>query len=140
MVEIRSIEEKRDEVLSLFRDALETKLVRWTDELTSAGDFEGRDLTLEIFDIPVGEQRETHRRLRELRHRSEQILGSAILLVFHTPEATRSHYAGLVETRARIAKSVLMAPLSLRLVSGSLSGHFETRIEGRPRFAFPHAA
>ncbi len=140
MTDTRPIEEKRDEVLSLFRDALETKLVRWTDELTSAGDFEGRGLTLEIFDIPVDEQRETFRRLRELRHRSGEILGAAVLLVFHTPEATRAHYAELLETRARITKSVLTAPLSLRVVSGSLAGHFETRIEGRPRFAFLHAA
>jgi hypothetical protein len=140
MMVTRSIEEKRDEVLSLFRDALETKLVRWTDELTSTGDFEGRDFTLEIFDIPVGEQREMLRRLRELRHRSEKICGAAILLVFHTPEATRSHYAGLLEARARIDKSVLTAPLSLRLVSGSPAGPFVTRIEERPRLVLESAA
>lgn len=135
-----SLPEKRSEVLSRFQEALRPRLVRWTDEMTSFGDFEGRDLTLELFDIPAGEQRDTLRRLRELRRRCEEILGATLLLVFHTPEATRAHYAWLLGRRARITGSVLTAPLTLRVASGSLSGDFETRIEGRPRFVFLHAA
>ncbi len=140
MTEKQPTHGSRDEVLSLFRDALKPRRVRWTDELSSLGDFEGRDLALEVFDIPLSEQRATFRKLRELRRRSEELLGAPVLVVFHTPDATGAHYAALVGTPSRVAHAVFTAPLSLRVVFGNLDDPFEARIEGEPRLAFEQAA
>lgn len=79
--------------------------VRWADELTTLGDFDGRDCTLEVFDVPAEEEWELFRSLRTLRRRAAAELGRALTLIFHTPEETTRLYAWV---RARAAEPVLL--------------------------------
>jgi hypothetical protein len=65
---------------------------RWTDERTSLGDFDGREWTLEIFDVPVSESRALHARLWGLKKRVWKHLGHAMTTIFHTPEDTERFY------------------------------------------------
>nr|AYM53969.1 hypothetical protein [Pyxidicoccus sp.] len=69
------------------------KPVCWLDERISKGDFEGRDWTLEIFDVPHQEQRALHARLWSLNRRVWQALHQSLTLVFHTPEETTRLYS-----------------------------------------------
>lgn len=72
-------------VLELFRAHTPSYRPRWADHLTSAGDFEGRDFTLELFNVPLAEQRPLRRRLRAVLRQAEALLGSPLRLIFHTP-------------------------------------------------------
>src|SRR5256885_7988780 len=67
-------------------------VTRWTDERTSTGDFDGRDWTLELFDVPVGEQRSAHARLWELGKMVRNSLGHSLTFIFHRPEETERLY------------------------------------------------
>ncbi|OGA00978.1 MAG: hypothetical protein A3I00_08050 [Betaproteobacteria bacterium RIFCSPLOWO2_02_FULL_64_12] len=69
---------------------------RWTDELTCHGDFEGRAQSIELFSVPVSEQRGLRCRLRDVRKLAEALLGGPLVLIFHTPEATAKHYEHVV--------------------------------------------
>ena len=83
---------------TLRRLALATRFeypLRWADEQTTLGDYEGRDLTLEVFNIPSERQRAYYRKLRSIRHELREELGKRVTLVFHTPEATVRYYGHL---------------------------------------------
>ena len=67
-------------------------VTHWTDERTSIGDFDGRDWTLEIFDVPSSEQRELHARLWSLREVVRKSLGHSLTFIFHRPEETERLY------------------------------------------------
>ena len=116
----------KEAILALFR--AEGYLVRWTDEHTSRGDFDGRDCTIEIFNVPTAEQRDVRRRLRSIRSVAEQLSGRPVMLIFHTPEATVKHYRHIVEGLSKIENALLASPIFLK-VHGSLSELFLARIE-----------
>lgn len=65
--------------------------VRWADEAVG-GDFEGRETTLEIFDVPEDDQEKLFLELAPQRKQARQLLGERLRLLFHTPEATTLHY------------------------------------------------
>ena len=88
--------------------------MRWVDELTSRGDFEGREFAVDIFNVPTEQQEQIRRDLRSTRKAAQETLGKPIVLVFHTPEATAKHYRHVVETLSRIENLVLDSPLVLR--------------------------
>lgn len=67
----------------------------WASDRTTWGDFEGRERTLEIFNIESSEQLGFLRSVRESRRQIEAKLGGPLTFVFHTPEATRQHYSHL---------------------------------------------
>lgn len=113
-------------ILALFR--AEGYLVRWTDEHTSRGDFDGRDCAIEIFNVPTAEQRDVRRRIRSMRSVAEQLSGGPVMLIFHTPEATVKHYRHIVEGLSKIENALLASPIFLT-VHGSLSELFLARIE-----------
>ena len=66
--------------------------VRWTDQQTSVGDFDGRDWTVEIFDVPASERRDLRAKLWPAREHVRHTLGAHIRFVFHTSEATDKYY------------------------------------------------
>jgi hypothetical protein len=84
---------ERDAILKDFREAVRGRPVYWADERTLPGDVEGREDTLEIFDVEGAEQRRLLTELRPVRHRAEQLLGRAVRVMFHTPEATTRYYS-----------------------------------------------
>jgi len=69
--------------------------LRWADERTTLGDFEGRELTVDVFNIPLNEQNDLYRKLRPLRNELRFELAQRIVFVFHSPEETTRHYSSL---------------------------------------------
>jgi len=89
-----SLTEKRKRALDAFRAVLGWEYpMCWT---VSKGDFSGRDVAIDVFNVPVDMQMELLRRLREIRKKIQDFLGSDCLFVFHTPEATKEHYLDIV--------------------------------------------
>lgn len=66
--------------------------VRWSSSLPGLPGFDGREMTLEIFDVRADEQRPTRRALRSEKAVIEARLGEPIRLIFHTPEETTRLY------------------------------------------------
>lgn len=85
---------------------------RWAGDATTAGDFEGREFTIEVFDVPSHEQMDLFSRLRAVRLKAAELLGQSIRIVFHTPQATTRHYADVRPPGYRVP---------LRLIPGSRS-------------------
>lgn len=88
----REQQARRARALDLFRAARPHNPIHWTSDRTTRGDFDGRDSSLEIFDVPGQQQLAFLRGLREERRQAEALLGQPLVLIFHTPEATRAHY------------------------------------------------
>jgi len=86
---------EREQIRSAFEQAAGVQ-VRWASARTTKGDFDGRPNTLELFGVPASEQRRRHRELRALRSWAEELLGRPIIIVQHTPEAVRLHYAWIL--------------------------------------------
>jgi hypothetical protein len=65
----------------------------WASGRTSKGDFDGRDWTLEIFDVPAPEQKAVRDALWTLRASLYDARKIALTIILHTPEATTKRYA-----------------------------------------------
>ncbi|HTE53656.1 MAG TPA: hypothetical protein VK698_22530 [Kofleriaceae bacterium] len=72
--------------------AIGGKPVRWASAGPSIGDYDGRETTLDVFDVEARDQRRLLRQLRDLRREIEQAIGSPVVLVFHTPAQTSAFY------------------------------------------------
>lgn len=90
--------------------------LRWADGTTSLGDYDGRDLTIEVFDIPTRRQREFYRAIRQLRDTMLRVHGRAVTFIFHTPEATRQFYGYLFPSTCG---ATFDGPIHISLVPGS---------------------
>jgi hypothetical protein len=69
--------------------------LRWVDEKTSLGDFDGREVAIDVFNIPVAEQIDFLTQLRQVRNKIREMIGHRCIFIFHSPESTRMHYANL---------------------------------------------
>jgi hypothetical protein len=88
--------ELRNEILSMIEKQINYAYpLRWADEKTTMGDFDGRELTIDVFFIPSFEQINFLSRIRPIRNRIHELSGSRSLFVFHSPEATKLHYSHL---------------------------------------------
>ena len=85
----------REKVLKIIREALPGLTVHWASSETTLGDFEGRDVSIDVFDVPGWQQRPLLRTLRRQRDEARLLLGTSLGIVFHTPEATSRYYAHL---------------------------------------------
>lgn len=92
--------------------------LRWADNQTSLGDFDGRDLAIDVFNIPSQEQRAFFRHLRSSRKELHRQLGHTVTFVFHTPEATGEYYAHLF---SNITGAALEGGITIKLSPGGLS-------------------
>jgi hypothetical protein len=127
----------RSLVLGLFRAQAPLYSPRWVDELTSLGDFEGRDYAIEFFNAPADGQLPLRRALRNTIERAEKLLGRPIVLLFHTPEATARHYHHVV--KSRIDRAVFTSELHV-LAHGDLSRPFATELQPVVAVALRRAA
>lgn len=118
----------RQTVLALMRSEAQGYPVRWCDERTSRGDFDGREYTLEFFNVPAEQWRALRRDLRAVKKVVEAVLDHPLVLRFHTPEATVEHYRPAVEEASRVENAVIQGPLVLRAY-GRLNGPFNAAIE-----------
>jgi hypothetical protein len=89
---------ERDVILKAFREAVRGRPACWADERTLAGDVEGREETLQIFDVEDVDQRGLLTELRPVRLRAEQLLGRPVRVMFHTPDATTRYYSHVRQT------------------------------------------
>lgn len=115
----------RAQLAEKFRSAT-GRPVRWADE-GPGGDFEGRETTLEIFDVQDDDQKTLFLELSALRNEARQLLGERLRLLFHTPEATTRLYPGVRSDRSRVL---------LRLISTrprKVSGVVDEDVAGDPR-------
>lgn len=69
--------------------------LRWVDEKTTAGDFDGRELAIDVFFIPTAEQINFLAQIRPARGLIRDSTGHRCIFIFHSPEATVAHYSHL---------------------------------------------
>lgn len=82
----------REEVRRFFEKATE-RPVRWADSATTLGDFDARNVALEIFDVAARDELNLLRVLRSAREWAATKLGVPVVIVFHTPKETDRLYA-----------------------------------------------
>ena len=99
--------------------------LRWADDQTSLGDFDGRELAIDVFNIPSQEQRAFFHDLRSIRKELHSQLGHIVTFVFHTPEATAEYYSHLF---SKISGAALQGSITIKLSPGGLSE--QTSVEG----------
>ena len=97
------ITEIRKKVLHLIEEAVNYAYpIRWADEETTLGDFDGRDVAIEIFFIPATAQTKFLETIRPIRKEIKKIIGDDCIFIFHSEEATRIHYSHLFPIIHRI--------------------------------------
>jgi hypothetical protein len=84
---------ERDAILEIVRRLARNRPVRWVDKNTSAGDFDGREWTVEVFDVPKSDRLTLREKLWDLFSAVRKHTGKPMSLVTHTPEDTTSFYA-----------------------------------------------
>lgn len=96
-------EENRRLVIERFRKVLGPAFpAQWVDDRTSNGDFEGREVGVDVFNVPVRISHQLLLRLEDARNTAKGLVGSRCIFIFHTPDATAEHYKDLV---AELTKS-----------------------------------
>ena len=68
---------------------------RWLPSDRAVGDYDGRELTLEVFFVDALEEREFHRILWEHRKEFKEAVGGEITAIFHTKIETRRLFPNL---------------------------------------------
>ncbi|MBI5480559.1 MAG: hypothetical protein HY906_17005 [Deltaproteobacteria bacterium] len=84
---------ERDAVLEVVRRLADDRPVRWVDSRTSAGDFDGREWTIEVYDVAKADRRALREKLWDLFSKVRRYTGKPMSLVTHTPEDTNAFYA-----------------------------------------------
>jgi len=88
--------EIRIEIIRLIENAVNYDYpLRWVDEETSLGDFDGREVAIDVFNIHVAEQVDFLTRIRQVRNKIRELIGHRCVFIFHSPDATRIHYPNL---------------------------------------------
>lgn len=84
---------ERDAVLDVVRRLVSNRPVRWADRKTTAGDFDGREWTVEVFDVAKGDRLALREKLWDLFSAVRKHTGDPMSLITHTPDDTSSYYA-----------------------------------------------
>lgn len=90
----------RDQVVRRVAELGGGRAVRWVPSDRAIGDYDGRERTLEVFDVDAGEQRSLLRRIGPARAEIEQSIGGPLIVVFHTPRETTRLYPEMSFQRA----------------------------------------
>jgi hypothetical protein len=85
---------------------LDRRPVRWGKV---AGDYDGRERTLEIFATDMSERRELLRKLRPVRAELDAAAGGPIVILFHTRAESRRLYADVIDAWHRKVLAALVA-------------------------------
>ena len=90
------IPDRRNEVLQLIGKVTNYAYpVRWVDEKTTVGDFDGRELSIDVFSVPTAEQINFLCQIRSIMGLIREMTGHRCIFIFHSPEATAAHYSHL---------------------------------------------
>ena len=88
--------EIRIEIIRLIENAVNYDYpLRLVDEETSLGDFDGREVAIDVFNIHFAEQVDFLTRIRQVRNKIRELIGHRCVFIFHSPDATRIHYPNL---------------------------------------------
>ena len=91
-----NINSNKNKVIELIENAINYAYpVRWVDEKTSLGDFDGMEYAIDVFRIPSSEQLLFLSSIERVKGQIREILGENCLFIFHTPSATRKYYSHL---------------------------------------------
>lgn len=82
----------RDAILVVAQRLVGGRPVRWVDKETSTGDFDGREWTLEVFDVAGSDRIELRKKLWDLFGLVRRHTGQSMSLVTHTREDTSAFY------------------------------------------------
>ncbi len=69
--------------------------LRWVDEKTTTGDFDGREVAIDVFLIPTANQVDFLTQIRPIRGLIREMTGHRCIFIFHSPEATIAYYSHL---------------------------------------------
>lgn len=69
--------------------------LRWVDEKTTTGDFDGRETAIDVFFIPTANQLDFLAQIRPIRGLIREMSGHRCIFIFHSPEATTAYYSHL---------------------------------------------
>lgn len=88
--------EIRNKVLQLIEKATNYSYpLRWVDEETTKGNFDGCEAAIDVFSIPASEQINFLAQIRPVRSVIREMTGHRCIFIFHSPEATITHYSHL---------------------------------------------
>ncbi|MEK6531321.1 MAG: hypothetical protein AABZ23_02365 [Deltaproteobacteria bacterium] len=86
----------RKEIISLLEKFIDFRYpLRWADEKTTLGDFDGKEFTIDVFRIPANEQLDFLKTVRPIRDKIRDKIGDDCMFIFHSPKATEKYYSHL---------------------------------------------
>jgi hypothetical protein len=100
---------KLEEIPRRVSEVLGGLIARWVPVDRLVGDYDGRQRTLEVFDVPPGEQRVRLRQLRALRPEIERAIEGPLIVIFHTPGETARLYPEISVAHRRHELALRMA-------------------------------
>jgi hypothetical protein len=129
----------RNEVLHLIEKATNYLYpLRWVDEKTTTGDFDGREVAIDVFFIPTANQADFLAQIRSIRGLIREMAGHRCIFIFHSPGATIAYYSHLFPvTRGLHLAKAGGIKLPLPGPGGTKGGPV---IIGSPRFYLKEAA
>lgn len=88
--------EHKKKILYLIEKAINYAYpVRWADNKTTLGDFDGRNFTIDVFRIPASQQLDFLTTVEPVRDKIRELIGNRGIFIFHSPAATSKHYSHL---------------------------------------------
>jgi|SRR4030042_6627527 len=129
----------RNEVLHLIEKATNYLYpLRWVDEKTTTGDFDGREVAIDVFFVPTTNQVDFLAQIRPIRGLIREMAGHRCIFIFHSPGATIAYYSHLFPvTRGLHLAKAGGIKLPLPGPGGTKGGPV---IIGSPRFYLKEAA
>ncbi|MGA9524933.1 MAG: hypothetical protein WBV82_25975 [Myxococcaceae bacterium] len=81
------MESDREQIRRLVSEAADGRPTRWANEgATLVGDFDGRDWTLEVFDVPSENEHALFLQLSGIFRDVSSRFGTSLMVVTHPPE------------------------------------------------------
>ena len=88
--------EIRRKIIYLIENTIEYAYpVRWADNKTTLGNFDGRNFTIDVFRIPASKQMDFLTMIEPVRDKIRELIGNRGVFIFHSPEATNKYYSHL---------------------------------------------
>ena len=89
---------KRSAIPFFIARMIEWRPVRWA---STAGDYDGRDRTIEVFDADASDQRRLLVLIRKSTRHLEEAIGGPLVVIFHSVKQTAERYNDFVSAFPR---------------------------------------
>lgn len=118
--------EIKQKIISIIEEAINYEYpLRWVDEKTTSGDFDGRAQAIDVFQIPFSEQLLFLEKVETTKKSLDGLIKNRCLFIFHSPEMTKKHYSHLFP----VTKNILFEGM-IKLPTPGVSG-----TECKPEFS-----